>query len=116
MLTFGARDLFVGFSDDRRVEVVVRFGVALFIFGLIIIVVGISRRHDHLGVLDSRSRSRSGEQQEREAANAFQASSPLLQYLIFGTDRGRDRTGDLRIMIPLVRHDNPMISSARNQQ
>lgn len=36
--------LFVGFSDDRRLEVVVLFGVAIFVL-VIIIVVGISRRH-----------------------------------------------------------------------
>ena len=35
--------LFVGFSDDRRIEFV-RFGVAVFVLG-IIIVVGVSRRH-----------------------------------------------------------------------
>ena len=39
-LTFGAKvcgvcGLFVGFSDDRRLEVVVGFGVAVFILGLI---------------------------------------------------------------------------------
>jgi hypothetical protein len=36
--------LFVGFSDHRRLEVV-RFGVAVFVLGIIIIVVGVSRRH-----------------------------------------------------------------------
>jgi hypothetical protein len=41
----GACGLFVGFSDDRRIEVVVRFGV-VFILGIIfIIIVGVSRRH-----------------------------------------------------------------------
>ena len=35
--------LFVGFSDHRRLKVV-RFGVAVFVLG-IIIVVGVSRRH-----------------------------------------------------------------------
>ena len=49
MLTFGAKvkdacGLFVGFSDDRRLEVVVRFGVVVFVLGIIIIV-GVSRRH-----------------------------------------------------------------------
>ena len=48
MLTFGAKvkdacGLFVGFSDDRRVEVV-RFGVVVFVL-VIVIVVGVSRRH-----------------------------------------------------------------------
>ena len=48
-LTFGAKvcgvcGLFVGFSDDRRLDVIVRFGVAVFVLG-IIIVVGVSRRH-----------------------------------------------------------------------
>src|SRR5258708_263191 len=37
--------LFVGFSDDRRLEVLVWFGVAIFVLGIIIIVVGVSRRH-----------------------------------------------------------------------
>ena len=43
--------LFVWFSDDRRIEVVVRFGVALFVLGIIIIivVVGVSRGHSHGG-------------------------------------------------------------------
>ena len=36
--------LFVGFSDHRQLEVV-RFGVAVFVLGIIIIVVGVSRRH-----------------------------------------------------------------------
>ena len=35
-------DLFVGFSDDRLVEIVVRFGV--FILVLVVVVVGIPRR------------------------------------------------------------------------
>jgi hypothetical protein len=39
--TFG---LFIGFSDDRRLEVLAWFGIA--VFGIIIIiVVGVSRRH-----------------------------------------------------------------------
>ena len=42
--------LFVWFSDDRQVEVVVRFGVALFVLiFIIIVVVGVSRRHTHDG-------------------------------------------------------------------
>jgi hypothetical protein len=40
--TFG---LFIGFSDDRRLEVLAWFGIAVFVFGIIIIVVGVSRRH-----------------------------------------------------------------------
>jgi hypothetical protein len=40
----GACGLFVGFPDDRRLEVVVRFGV-VFVLDIIIIVVGVSRRH-----------------------------------------------------------------------
>src|SRR5437764_14463183 len=48
-LTFGAKvcgvcGLFVGFSDDRRLDVIVRFGGGVFVLG-IIIVVGVSRRH-----------------------------------------------------------------------
>ena len=39
----GACGLFVGFSDDRRIEVVV---VVVFVLGIIIIIiVGVSRRH-----------------------------------------------------------------------
>ncbi len=35
--------LFVGFSDDCRL--VVRFGVVVFVLGIIVIIVGVSRRH-----------------------------------------------------------------------
>src|SRR6267378_2755346 len=34
----------VGFSDDRRLAIVVRFGVAVFVLCIIIVVVGVSRR------------------------------------------------------------------------
>ena len=36
--------VFVGFSDDRRLAIVVRFGVAVFVLGIIIVVVGVPRR------------------------------------------------------------------------
>jgi hypothetical protein len=36
--------LFLWFSDDRRVEVVIRLVIVLFVFG-IVIVAGVSRRH-----------------------------------------------------------------------
>src|SRR5580692_12459200 len=37
--------VFVGFSDDRRLALVVRFGVVVFVLVIIIVIVGISRRH-----------------------------------------------------------------------
>ena len=41
------RGLFVGFPDDRRLEVLLWFGVAVFVLGIIIIivVVWVPRRH-----------------------------------------------------------------------
>jgi hypothetical protein len=47
----GACGLFVGFSDDRGLEVIVWFGVAFFVLGIIIIIivaVGVSRRRSPL--------------------------------------------------------------------
>jgi len=41
----GGDGLFVGFSDDRRLAVLVWFGIAVFVLGIMIIVVGVSRRH-----------------------------------------------------------------------
>jgi hypothetical protein len=37
--------VFVGFSDDRRLALVVRFGVVVFVLVIIIVIVGVSRRH-----------------------------------------------------------------------
>jgi hypothetical protein len=39
------RIVFVGFSDDRRLALVVRFGVVVFVLVIIIVIVGVSRRH-----------------------------------------------------------------------
>jgi hypothetical protein len=42
-----ARSLFVGFAfrDDRQLGIDVRFCVVVFVLGVIIVVVGVSRRH-----------------------------------------------------------------------
>src|SRR4029077_18579222 len=37
--------VFVGFSDDRRLALVVRFGVVVFVLVIIIVIVRVSRRH-----------------------------------------------------------------------
>jgi hypothetical protein len=37
--------VFVGFSDDRRLVLVVRFGVVVVVLVIIIVIVGVSRRH-----------------------------------------------------------------------
>jgi hypothetical protein len=37
--------VFVGFSDDRRLALVVRFGVVVFVLVIIIVIVGVSWRH-----------------------------------------------------------------------
>src|SRR6185369_399858 len=37
--------VFVGFSDDRRLAFVVRFGVVVFVLVITIAIVGVSRRH-----------------------------------------------------------------------
>ena len=37
--------VFVGFSDDRRLALVVRFGVVVCVLVISIVIVGVSRRH-----------------------------------------------------------------------
>jgi hypothetical protein len=59
--------VFVGFSDDRRLALVVRFGVVVFLLVIIIVIVGVSRRHRV---------AHDGDDSELPATRTRSASSP----------------------------------------